>query len=266
MSGFDKDWLALREPVDMRARAGSMVERLARHLEQVAAPGILDIGCGTGSTWRSLSGRFPRAANWQLLDYDPALLAEAERRIRGDGGNVSFLQFDLNQVEDLPLAGISVVTASALFDLCSADFCNRLADRLVRSKTGLYAALNYDGVLEWSIRHPLDGQVVIDFNHHQRTDKGFGPALGPDATEHLRLTFENLRYSTSVATSPWVMGPEDAGLQAAFLDGLERPLMEIGSLTVDEIQTWLRFRREKIEEPGSLCVVGHTDILALPRS
>jgi trans-aconitate methyltransferase len=170
MSGFDKDWLALREPVDQRARADALVERLSRHLEEAEAPAIIDIGCGTGSTWRSLSGRLPLAATWQLLDYDPLLLAEAERRI-GGAGDVTFRQFDLNQFEDLPLEKVTVVTASALFDLCSADFCNRFAEALVRSKTGLYAALNYDGVIEWSVRHPLDGQVVIDFNQHQRSDK-----------------------------------------------------------------------------------------------
>lgn len=264
MSGFDKDWLALREPVDMRARASSVVDRLSRHLEDLAAPSVIDIGCGTGSTWRSLSARVPRDTRWQLLDHDPQLLAEAERRIAGSG-DVAIRQFDLNHLEDLPLAGVSVVTASALFDLCSADFCNRFADRLARSKTGLYAALNYDGVMEWSIRHPLDGQVVIDFNQHQRSDKGFGPALGPDATEHLRLAFENLRYRITVATSPWVMGPEDSALQIAFLKGLEQPLSEIGSLTTDQMRTWLDFRLEAVTKTGSSCVVGHADILALPR-
>ncbi len=264
MSGFDKDWLALREPVDRRARADALVERLSRHLEEAEAPAIIDIGCGTGSTWRSLSGRVPRSATWQLLDYDPVLLAEAERRI-GGASDVTFRQFDLNQFEDLPLGQVTVVTASALFDLCSADFCNRFAEALVRSRTGLYAALNYDGVIEWSVRHPLDGQVVIDFNQHQRSDKGFGPALGPDATDHLRLAFENLRYRVSVATSPWVMGPEDTDLQSAFLKGLEQPLLETGSLTAPEVKSWLDFRLEAVGQAGSSCVVGHTDILALPR-
>jgi SAM-dependent methyltransferase len=263
MSGFDKDWLALREPVDVRARAGLLVDRLSRHLEDAAAPAILDIGCGTGSTWRSLAARVPRTTRWQLLDHDPVLLAEAERRV-GPSSDVSFRQFDLNQLEDLPLSEVTLVTASALFDLCSADFCNRFADALARSNTGLYAALNYDGAMEWSIRHPLDGQVVIDFNQHQRSDKGFGPALGPDATDHLRLTFENLRYRISVASSPWRMGPEDADLQRAFLAGLEVPLREVGSLKKSEIADWLSFRLDKVTEAGSSCVVGHTDILALP--
>jgi len=266
MSGFDKNWLALREPVDVKARAIQLVERLSRHVEANAAPVILDIGCGTGSTWRSISARVPHTTQWHLLDYDPLLLAEAERRIGGgSGGAVTFRQFDLNQIEDLPLDNVTVVTASALFDLCSADFCNRFAETLAKSSAGLYAALNYDGMMEWSIPHPLDQQVVLDVNRHQRFDKGFGPALGPDATEHLRLAFEALRYRTAVATSPWLMGPDERDLQVAFLEGLEKPLVEVGSLTDSEIGRWLRFRLDTIAEPGSSCVVGHTDILALPR-
>ncbi|MFN3718641.1 MAG: class I SAM-dependent methyltransferase [Rhizobium rhizophilum] len=264
MSGFDKNWLALREPVDMRARAITLVDALSRHLGAVGQASILDIGCGTGSTWRSLTPRVPAGTRWTLLDYDPVLLAEAERRIDGKG-HVSFRQFDLNEMQSLPLSDVTVVTASALFDLCSADFCNRFAETLARNGTGLYAALNYDGVMEWSIPHPLDGQVAADFNRHQRFDKGFGPALGPDATGHLRTSFETLGYSVSVGSSPWIMGPDDAALQVAFLDGLEKPLTEIGSLTEQDIRAWVKFRLEKIEEAGSSCVVGHTDILALPR-
>lgn len=264
MSGFDKDWLALREPVDQRARATTLVDHLARHLGTVAQASVLDIGCGTGSTWRSLEPRVPAGTRWTLLDYDPVLLAEAERHIGGIA-NVSFRQFDLNEMQSLPLSDVTVVTASALFDLCSADFCNRFAEMLARNGTGLYAALNYDGLMEWSIRHALDGQVAADFNRHQRSDKGFGPALGPDATEHLQYAFEKLGYSVSVGASPWTMGPDDAALQAAFLKGLEQPLTEIGSLTEQDIRSWLDFRLETIGEAGSSCVVGHADILALPR-
>ncbi len=264
MSGFDKDWLALREPVDQRARAMPLVDELARHLGTVAQASLLDIGCGTGSTWRSLIPHVPTDTRWMLLDYDPVLLGEAERRI-GERGNVSFRQFDLNEVQSLPLSDVTVVTASALFDLCSADFCQRFAETIARNGTGLYAALNYDGVMQWSVPHEFDGQVAADFNRHQRFDKGFGPALGPDATDHLRHAFETLGYSVSVGSSPWLMGPDDAALQAAFLDGLEKPLTEIGSLTKQDIRSWMDFRLERIGEAGSSCVVGHADILALPR-
>lgn len=262
MSGFDKDWLTVREPVDRRARATSLVDELAKHLQASAAPSILDIGCGTGSTWRSLVSDMPTTTRWTLLDYDPLLLLEAERRI--GSGTASFRQFDLNDVEALPLSDVTVVTASALFDLCSAAFCDRFCASLGRAETGLYAALNYDGVMTWSVGHPLDAQVVEDFNRHQHFDKGLGPALGPDATEYLRQCLAVRNYSVHIEDSPWVMGPADSALQEAFLLGLENPLREIGNLTPAEIRSWLAFRLSAISQTGSSCVVGHTDILALP--
>lgn len=42
MSGFNKDWLALREPVDMRARAKPLVQQLSQHLDGFERPHILD--------------------------------------------------------------------------------------------------------------------------------------------------------------------------------------------------------------------------------
>jgi SAM-dependent methyltransferase len=263
MSGFDKSWLALREPADRSARAQPLIEALCQRLQGEAdSPSLLDIGCGTGSTYRTLSPLVPTETRWQLLDYDQQLLIEAERQI-GPSTSVRFRQHDLNDLGGLPLDGVSVVTASALFDLCSANFCDRFVERLTGEKTGLYAALNYDGVMAWSEAHPLDGKVVESFNRHQRLDKGFGPALGPDATEHLSRLLGARGYAVEIATSPWQLGPEHHALQAELLNGIHQPVREIGSISSAELEEWLAFRLAAVTRPGSSCVVGHTDLLAL---
>ncbi|MDH4440556.1 MAG: class I SAM-dependent methyltransferase [Rhizobium sp.] len=265
MSGFDKDWLALREPADRHARAQPLLDGLCRHLvEKTETPSLLDIGCGTGSTYRTLSALVPPATRWQLLDYDPLLLEEAARRI-GSVEGVTLHRHDLNDLQSLPLEGVTFVTASALFDLCSATFCNRVVDRLAEQRTGLYAALNYDGVMEWSHAHPLDGQVVASFNRHQRLDKGFGPALGPDASDHLRLSLESSGYRVKVAASPWVLGAEKHDLQVELLRGMENPVTEIGLVSQSDLEDWMAFRLAAITRQDSSCVVGHTDLLAIRR-
>lgn len=262
MSGFDKSWLALREPADREARARSLIDTVSRHLQGKAdSPSLLDIGCGTGSTYRTLSPVVPTATRWQLLDYDPQLLVEAKTQI-GPSAAVTFRRYDLNDLEDLPLDGVSVVTASALFDLCSADFCDRFVDRLARQKTGLYAALNYDGVMSWSHAHPLDERVVESFNRHQRLDKGFGPALGPDATEHLSRLLASKGYTVEIETSPWQLGPDHHALQAELLHGIRQPVTEMAAISTTELEEWLAFRLAAITRPDSSCVVGHTDLLA----
>lgn len=263
MSGFDKDWLTLREPADHMARHPRLVEHLAGALAARSADHIMDIGCGTGSTWRSLQPRMPAGTSWTLVDYDPVLLQEAAARI-GPGKDVAFQRHDLNDIQGLPLQGIGLVTASALFDLCSEEFCAAFAERLAASRCGLYAALNYDGIMEWSLSHPLDQQMVGFFNDHQRTDKGFGRALGPDATECLRHIFTTRGFAVEVEDSSWLLGPADQDLQRELLKGLRQPILEISGLQELKVDDWLRYRLDAISLPGSSCRVGHKDLLALP--
>lgn len=265
MSGFDKDWLKLREPADIAARAQPMLEQVRHYLDARPQPlVIMDIGCGTGSTYRTLLPLLPNA-KWRLLDYEAVLLDEAKRQI-GNRDDVEFHCTDLNNLDETLLDDVDLVTASALFDLCSAEFCERFVERLLRKGIGLYAALNYDGMMEWSVKHPLDAQVTEDFNRHQRSDKGFGPALGPDATKHLSVLCERLGLSIATADSPWHLGSSQPELQQEFLTGLQKPIQEIGTIAETDFKDWLNFRRSNIGVNGSLCVVGHTDILALPRN
>jgi SAM-dependent methyltransferase len=70
--GFSADWLALREPADRAARDAA----LARRAGEAAGPEpvIVDLGCGTGATWRALAPLLPAAARWRFVDARPVLL------------------------------------------------------------------------------------------------------------------------------------------------------------------------------------------------
>ncbi|MGV0820692.1 class I SAM-dependent methyltransferase [Martelella sp. AMO21009] len=263
MSGFETKWLALREPADKLARAPALLDILSRYLQAMSQPFILDIGCGTGSTWRSLQSHVPEGTSWLLLDHDPALLEEAERSI-GNNQGVAFRRFDLNDLPNLPLERVSMVTASALFDLVSEDFCVAFRDRIVDQGCGLYAALNYDGIIRWTHRHPLDDDMVEAFNRHQQTDKGFGRALGPAAGACLERLLEARGYRAEAMPSPWRMDATAEALQKAFLSGLRQPLREMSCHSDADIEDWLAFRMAAISAPESLCEVGHTDLIALP--
>ncbi|MDH2326985.1 methyltransferase domain-containing protein [Cereibacter sp. SYSU M97828] len=238
---FTAEWLTLREPADHAARDPALLNAFRTRI----TPGtrILDIGCGTGSTLRAVA----RPTRWTLADRDPALLAEAARR----HPDARTLRIDLANLSTLPSA--DMVTASALFDLCSpafiADFVTHLGGR-----TGLYAALNYDGTMEWSDPHPQDDAVIAAFNRHQRRDKGFGPAAGPEAAHTLAARCERAGLRTQLAPSPWLLHP--GPLHTAFVTGVAEAAAETGVATQD----WLAAR---LASAGS-CRVGHLDLLALP--
>lgn len=254
--GFSAEWLSLREPADHAARDRALALQAVRVAG--ARPVIVDLGSGTGSTLRALGADMGRGARWHLVDHDAQLLAQARA-----GAGAADLQThicDLTDLDALPLAGASLVTASALLDLCSEEWLAGLAQRLAARNLPFYAALSYDGVMSWDPADRADGAVVAAFNAHQRGDKGFGPALGPDASAVARRIFADLGYVLHQADSPWRLGPDQAALQDAFLGGVCDAAAEAGAA---EARDWLARRRACIAQAA--CRIGHSDLLALPQ-
>ncbi|MBB4002757.1 class I SAM-dependent methyltransferase [Aurantimonas endophytica] len=261
MSGFEARWLDLREPADIAARDTGLLEAAAAYL--LAKPHALavDLGCGTGSTLRTLGPLVP-GLHWRLVDNDPALLAEAERR-RPAGSSVETVLADLGDLDALELRPARLATASALFDLASRNFVAGLARRLSRERIGLYAALSYDGTIAFDVPHPQDAAMVALFNAHQRGDKGLGPALGPDAGAVLAEELAAKGFDVRTAPSPWRLDASMPGLQTKFVEGIAAAVRETGELTEAAIAGWLDARLGVVASSG--CRVGHLDVLALPR-
>ena len=260
MSGFETRWLDLREPADRAARDPALLRRAAAHAGRAGdAPLIVNLGCGTGSTLRAL-GPLVQRARWRLVDNDPALLDEARRR-RPEGIEVATIEADLSALDQLDLSDTALVTASALFDLASEGFVATLAARLARAGTALYAALSYDGTCTWLRPHPLDAAIVALFNRHQRSDKGFGPALGPEAGDRLKAVFASEGFTVEAAESPWRLGPESADLERMFVAGMADAVEELGELGAGEVEGW---RTARLEASGEGLAVGHLDVLAVP--
>lgn len=263
MSGFNREWLALREPADHRARDAGLAQAFAEHVVHAENITIVDFGSGTGSTVRALAPIMPPDQRWLLVDHDENLLAAA-RTALGDRETIAFQTADLRLLDTVPGGSDHAVTASALFDLTTHDFICTLISKIAAWGAPIYAALTYDGTMKWSVPHPLDEAVVAAFNAHQRSEKEFGQALGPAAGATLAAACAAAGMQVSTAQSPWRLGPDDAALQAAFIDGVAKAVAETGAVDADGLSQWLRFRLQAVTEPDSLCTVGHVDMLALP--
>ena len=288
MTGFSIDWLDLREAADQRARDDSLLELASHWLETATAPGtgptVVDLGAGTGSTLRAfaVNSCFSQSSQsfqsfqpistdqaslrWRLVDQDGALLGEARRR-HGGSQQLDTYQLDLTDIAALPLEGAHLVTASALFDLVSADFIDMLAtalqSRCQQPQAGVYAALNYDGTTHWSPAHPMDAAVLDAFNRDQQRDKGFGPALGPDAGAYMERQFNSLGFTVFSASSPWLLSGTDSELVEALINGIGDAVAADPALDPAALQDWIRFRKANLLT--GTCSVGHTDLLALPQ-
>ena len=271
MSGFSIEWLNLREVSDHRARDKNLLKNAVDWLNNLQTKDrvIVDLGSGTGSTIRCLQ-RFTTqlpSIQWRLVDNDPEVLAEAIDRHSNDHSVESFL-VDLSETQKLPLDSVSMITASALFDLVSENFIQELC-QLVKEKNdyrpvGLYSALNYDGCIKWTPSHPLDAAILVNFNTDQRRDKGFGPALGPDASDFLQSQFNVIEFQCLSANSPWLLDSGDYLLTETLINGISKVALQTDGLTNSDVLSWKAFRIKNIRT-GS-CFLGHTDILVLPQS
>ncbi|MFG1496141.1 class I SAM-dependent methyltransferase [Saccharospirillum sp. HFRX-1] len=265
MSGFSIDWLDLREAADRRARDKGLKDQAIRWLELVESPVVVDLGAGTGSTLRQLSSPNQSSLTWRLVDNDVTLLAEAQRR-HGQTHRIEPCKADLAALTSLPLQGAGLVTASALFDLVSEDFLDTLATKLKaqsqQQPLGLYAALNYDGTTQWTPQHPLDDAVLAAFNQDQRTDKGFGLALGPDSGAVLQRLFSQAGFNVYSANSPWVLDGADQAMVAELITGIAAAVADHPDIDASALADWVQFRHAKAAT--GTCSVGHTDVLALP--
>lgn len=261
MSGFEADWLSLREPADRRARDGGLAQRAADYVKQTSGP-VVDLGCGTGSTFRALDPLLPEDRKWIFVDDDPILLDRARLALsEQDRERVRIHEANLAQLSDGILSGASLVTASALFDLVSEAYIAEFAQVLRRHDLGLYSGLTVDGRIAWDETHELDEMIVAAFARDQKKDKGFGAGLGGDAAAALEDALRAEGFTVFGANSDWVLGTDDLRLQNAFHAGFAETAR--GQLDDSEIDEWLSFRSAAASR-GSKLRVGHRDCLALP--
>jgi SAM-dependent methyltransferase len=268
VSGFSADWLDLREPADHRARNPGLASRLRQHLEGRDPVRIVDLGCGTGSNLRALAPHLPPVQQWRLIDHDPALLDEARRQIKAwsaeqslSGLNAGFetadLTTDLERVLD---DDCDVVTAAALFDLVSESWIERIVPLIADRACAFYTVLIYDGAISWEPAHAADEAIRGAFNAHQHQDKGFGPAAGPDAAQHLAEGFERAGYAVLTAPSPWRLTRDSLPLILATAEGIGGAARETCLVPDGDIAGWIETRHAL-----EFCEIGHIDLLALPQ-
>ena len=256
---FAPEWLALRDPADRGARDGGLIGHAAQAARDAAGAGVpcvLDLGCGTGASARAFAPHLPEGTCWRLVDHDPALLRLACAEV---GRTATAVQADLADLEALPVAGAHLITASALLDLMPQGWVLRLAAWLPAQGVAFHASLSYDGTMVWEPEDPADRAVTDAFNAHQRTDKGLGPALGPDGAAAVARELARAGMIVTTAPSPWRLGPDQAALQDELLAGIAGAAAEMGCPDTGE---WLARRRATI--PTGTALVGHLDLLALP--
>jgi hypothetical protein len=251
------DWLDLREPADATARSAELAERLARHVSPAGRLVIHDLGGGSGAMGRWLAPRLPRPQHWVVHDRDAELL-ELAVAAPPDSATVEARRSDITWLTPDDLAGASLITASALLDLLTAD---ELA-RVLRACAGrpMLLTLTVVGRVTLSPADPLDARIGAAFNAHQRR----GRLLGPDAVAAALEDLTGTRAEVYIRPSPWRLDAAHADLTAQWVDGwVAAACDQEPALTADAGA--YRERRLAQAAAGELAVtVDHADLLVLP--
>lgn len=265
MSSFSAEWLALRESHDLRARNPDVLDAVAASFRSFDAISVVDLASGTGSTVRAIMSYLPARQRWALVDNDHDLLALACGGMPVGEVERNAVQLDLNgNFEVIFEDAKDLITSSALLDLVSDAWMDRLARESAMRALPVYVALIYDGRIDLFPADPLDAVIVAAVNAHQRTDKGFGPALGPSAGAAAISRFEALGYSVVHGTSDWMVGTADQEIQLELLGGWAAAAGEIDVLPQHDIGDWLARRTTAASKGVSTMRVGHVDFFATP--
>ncbi len=291
MKGFSLDWLGLREPLDMESRSpelGAIVAQALRHTESRDGPiDVVDLGAGTGANLRYLAPLLGGPQNWLLAEEDSSLIDAVNPRMRiwadSNGAHVSerhgrlivhATHFECRircvgvdvaaELDRVNLPRRCLVTASALLDLVSENWLDQLAHRSMRAGASVCFTLTYNGRIRPTPVEPEDRTAAELFNRHQLGDKGFGPALGPDAGRRGAEIFENCGYRTRSGGSDWRIKPGQRALQRALLDDWFDAVIEIDPDRAGELRNWRDRRRAHIDANRSEFIVGHTDVIGWP--
>ena len=218
---FDPAWLALRNRTTMLRRTPDWPPGWRRCCPCVRT--FSTSGPERGACFRRLAPVIGRAQAWTFAEADEAMLGEAfdttafwaERngwtvtwpgrrccctpgpgvadRRRGDGSG-------RDSGGGLPLRQADAVVCSALLDLVSAAWIERLAAAL---QVPFLACLTVDGRDAWMPRDPADRRVMAAFRRDYTRHKGLGHALGTHALPVVRRVFAERGFAVYSAASDW---------------------------------------------------------------
>lgn len=269
-----------RRSIDRRLRGRFVagLERLAEGSDDDVS--ILDIGCGVGSTLEHLLAWGPPRGAFRIrfVDTDPAMvtvthsrvpalcnahgLSASSREVFATDDGATTLSVDVrcaDAIEAIEAFDPDVLVGMGFVDLLAPDRIERLA-LAVEQLDLAYFPITFDGGtwFEPVLDDRLDTRIVDRYHAHMRTRAQPGT---PDAGRTLLAALDG--GHTLVGGSDWVVRPSDGHFPADeatvvrhVLDLFEGALTDDPDLAPDELDAWLRTRRNQVRD-GTVTYVAH---------
>ena len=260
-------WLHLRGPADATARSRVLAGTVRRGLAPDTPIVVHDLGCGSGSMGRWLAPLLPGGQHWVLHDRDAAVLeiAEADPPVASGAVTVETRAGDITGLRPEDLAGASLITASALLDIMTAEELERLVRLCVAADCPSLLTLSVTGRVRLLPADPLDEVFGAAFNDHQRRSTAGRTLLGPDAARAAGRLFTTAGARVEVDPSPWRLDGRSPALIEAWLVGWVGAACEQRPELATAGGPYLERRRSDLENGRLAVTVHHVDLLARPR-
>lgn len=229
---------------------------------------VHDLGCGTGSMGRWLAPQLRGPQQWVLHDRDPDLLrlaaGDPPRTADGTPAAVQTRPGDLTRLRGEDLAGASLVTASALLDMLTADELDRLVRTCVAADCPALITLSVTGRVHLTPPDALDSVIRRAFNDHQRRTTQGRTLLGPVAARAAVHLFRRLGARVEVRATPWRLDHESRELLAEWLAGWVGAACEQRPELAEAGAAYLARRAAELDAGRLTAAVQHVDLLARP--
>ena len=262
---------------------------LADHLNKLSKKheiDLIDLCCGTGSFLMWALNKNISFQNCILVDYDIKLLKSIKSNLRAHLKSKYTIQSNTNNLNLLikknskTISSVSiekydcdeyshknktlhVISYSAALDLMSKSSID-IALKKIKKNNILYFSLCFNGLVKWTPTNTFDKYILAFFNNHQRSDKGFGSALGHKSIEFLKKKARDLNLNITVTDSPWIIknkSEKDTVFIKRYILDIRKSLFHMEGIDKNILRKWYEDKKNDLENKKIKLYVGHNDVL-----
>ena len=282
---FSKSWINMRVDYDNISRSTVLVDHLNK-LSPEHDVDLIDLYCGSGNFLIWSFNKNILFNNCILLDHDIKLLKSIKSNLRTHLRPMYSIQSNTNNLNLLikrnskTLSSISikkndcdgyrylsekyhVISYSAALDIMPKPSIVS-ALKSIKKNNILYFSLCFNGQVRWTPTNTFDKYILTFFNNHQRSDKGFGKALGYKSIEFIRQKSDKLNLNMTVKDSPWIIKnkfSKDKAFMKRYLLDIKKSLFHMEGIDKDILRKWYQDKKSEIDNKKIQLYVGHSDIL-----
>ena len=282
---FSKSWINMRVGYDNISRSTVLVDHINK-LSQEHDIDLIDLYCGSGNFLIWSLDKNISFNNCILVDHDIKLLKSIKSNLRTHLRSIYEFQSNTNNLDLLikkkfkTVSSVSikknncddyiyssekyhVISYSAALDIMSKLSID-VALKRIKKNNILYFSLCFNGQVRWTPTNTFDKYILKFFNNHQRSDKGFGEALGYKSIDFVRKKAHKLKLDISVKDSPWIVknkSDKDKVFMKRYLLDIKKSLFHMEGIDKDILRKWYQDKKSDIDNKNTKLYVGHNDIL-----